>query len=765
MSESNLRGWWITAVAALAGIVLLIPLYAVLEQQRQAGLTPPGPGKAQFIGRERCAKCHEKAYKDWQGSHHDYAMAVADTNSVRGDFSDTAFEFNGLEARFYQRDQHYYIYSTDIAGEGREFEVAYTFGWEPLQQYLLRLPGGRLQAFSVAWNTVRSEWFFLYPDTDIPPDDWLHWSRNGQNWNGMCAECHSTNLRKNYNAEEQTYTTDWSEIDVSCEACHGPGSDHVAWAEIPPMARPPIADYGLVLPTRDLDAREMAELCAPCHSRRSEMGDYDHTSRELLDFMLPALLDEGLYHADGQILDEVYVYGSFVQSKMYHNDVGCNDCHNVHTLGRVADGNELCLKCHRADTYDSYDHHFHKKVHEGKPSPGALCVKCHMAEQPFMVVDWRADHSLRLPRPDLSSEINTPNACMQIGCHDDKPLSYSLDACRKWYGQARKPHYGQILAAGRALDPEAEDDLARLAEDPLYPAIVRATAASLLLQYPGEVAQQAFARLLYDSEPLLRHTAALNVTPPSAEVMAEWMPPLLADPVRSVRMQAANRLAEIPRELLEPYQQTALDEALDEYRGAMTAMLDFSHGGLNLGNLAGILGDQELAEHYYRTALAVDDLFFPAKINLAVLLSQMNRSTEAEPLLREIVAEYPAMTRGSYLLGLLLVELGNPEEAVLHLERAAVQMPQPARVYYNLGLLYQQLQRIEEAERSLRSAVDAAPLDLEILYGLADHYIRRRMLDEAKGVAEKMIAAHPEHPLGTELMKQLDSVGEGQNSR
>jgi hypothetical protein len=298
MNGEAMRGWKLAGLVAMAAIVLAIPLYVVKETRRRALAGPPGPPAVTFVGREKCVDCHRKAYEKWLGSDHDHAMAPADEQTVLGDFDDAVFEHGGVTSRFYRRDGRYFVHTEGPGGEPDEFEVRYTFGVEPLQQYLIPLPGGRLQALSIAWNTERERWFHLYPDQEIPPDDWLHWTRNGQNWNGMCAECHSTNLLKGYDPGTKTFDSTWSEIDVSCEACHGPGSRHVAWAEIQPMARPDIDDYGLIIRTGGIGARQQVELCAPCHSRRTELGDYDHTRIDLLDNLLPALLRENLYHAD-----------------------------------------------------------------------------------------------------------------------------------------------------------------------------------------------------------------------------------------------------------------------------------------------------------------------------------------------------------------------------------------------------------------------------------------------------------------------------------
>jgi predicted CXXCH cytochrome family protein len=749
--NDSLDRWRLAGIIASAVIVLTVPLYALKESRTRAASPGLDVGAATFVGRESCAACHEAADSAWRGSDHDNSMATASEGTVLGDFDDAVFEGGEIRARFYRRDGKYFVRTQGPDGEPGEHEVTHTFGVEPLQQYLVPFPGGRLQSLTIAWDVERGEWFYLYPDQHIAHDDWLHWTQAGQNWNGMCAECHSTNLKKGYHPTTKSFTTTWSEIDVSCEACHGPGSRHVEWAEIPPMARPESDNYELLIRTGEVSARQQVELCAPCHSRRTELGDYDHTRTDILDSQVPALLSEGLYFADGQILEEVYVYGSFVQSKMFRNDVRCGDCHDAHSLRLSREGNDLCLQCHRADTYDSYEHHFHKQVHEGRPSDGALCVKCHMPERPYMVIDYRADHSIRVPRPDLTLEIAVPNACGQSGCHDDESVRWSADHYEEWYGRAKKPHFGTIIAAGREGAPEAGEDLIRLAQDELYPAIVRATALSLLGAYPGEASTAAFNRALQDEEPLVRYTAVLNFAPSAAEELVALVAPLLFDPVRAVRMQAATRLAGTSHRLLEPYQQDALDETLTEYREAMEYSLDFSFAGFNLGNLYSRLGESQRAEEHYRLAIEIDDLFYPAKANLAVLYSSMGKNQEAEQLLREVLEAYPEQHGVAYSLGLLLAELNRYDEAAQHMERAVTGMPEHSRAHYNLGLVQQILGRNAEAEASLLAAVELEPDNLDYLYGLADHYVKLGEYSKALPIAERMIETHPQNPLGREV--------------
>src|SRR5262249_42911107 len=158
------------------------------------------------------------------------------------------------------------------------------------------------------------------------------------------ADCHSTNLQRNFDLATNSYRTSWSEINVSCEACHGPGSRHVEWAK---AAQASYADprKGLLVALGDagtgrwtLDpavgtatrtapgqSASHREAAGPCHSRRREIAPSFAYGLPLLDSDMPVLLEAGLYHADGQILDEVYEYGSFQQSKMFQQGVTCSD--------------------------------------------------------------------------------------------------------------------------------------------------------------------------------------------------------------------------------------------------------------------------------------------------------------------------------------------------------------------------------------------------------------------------------------------------------
>jgi predicted CXXCH cytochrome family protein len=681
-------------------------------------------------------------------------MQAATEATVLGDFGGATFEHRGKTWRFFRRGERFVAHAEGPDGTMQDYEVAYTFGIEPLQQYLVAFPGGRLQCLSAAWDTRGRRWFHVNPGPDAPPGDWLHWTRPGQGWNAMCSDCHSTAVRKRYDPEKDSYQTTWSEIMVGCEACHGPASRHVEWARKPPAGRPKAENAALLTRTARLTAPELVSLCAPCHSRRSQLADQGVPGGELLDRYLPALLSPGTFHPDGQILDEDFEWHAFTQSKMFASGVRCTDCHDPHSGERYEDGNGLCTRCHRADTYDTASHHFHKAEWQGKPSAGVLCVSCHMPGQTFMVVHFRRDHSLRVPRPDLTASLGVPNACSAAGCHADRPLAWVQERYDTWYGRQRKPHYGTVLAAGRARAPQTEADLVKLAGDPLLPAVVRATAVDLLGGYPGAAARAALERALADPEPLVRVTAARRLPAGEPEKLAKLLGPLLQDPVWTVRACAGSRLAGPPSQLLTGTQRKADAVALEEYVAGQRYMSDLPTGPYNLGNLAAAQGQPAEAERQLRRALALDGQLYMARANLAMLLAGQGRLGEAEQLLREAQAQRPQDAGIAFDLGLLLAEAGRQEEAEAQLRAALAADPRMAAAAFNLAVLVGE-RRLSEAVRLARLAASLEPGAVRYAWTLGFFQARSGDLAGAAGTLEQLLADHPGHADAEDLLAQV----------
>ena len=474
-----------------------------------------------YVGLQTCSGCHAAAAEAWKDSHHSWALRTADPGNVLGDFDDATFEHNGKVTRFFTRDGRHHVETDGPDGKQTELEIKYAVGVAPLQQYLVEMDRGRLQALDIAWDTERERWYHLYPDQILKPGDGLHWSGPYKNWQTRCAECHQTNFVKAYSPKTRTYRSTWSDLTVACEACHGPGEAHVAWARTPDTfdARrfAGVDAKGMTFAFRKAAPQNELQLCARCHSRREPLGaDSPPPSASFADHYNMALLRQGLYHADGQIDDEVYVYGSFLQSKMYDRGVRCTNCHEPHSGTLKALGNAVCTQCHnetgnpdfptlKPAEYDSPDHH-----HHAPDTAGAKCVSCHMPAKSYMVIDDRRDHSFRVPRPDLSVMLDVPNAC--TGCHDDKTASWAATQTMRWYpeGRSGEPHFAEAFAKARtgAVDTTLRNRLLDIAKNTGQPAIVRATALEHLRAVVDVRVLAQVRDLLEDDSDLVRAAAA-----------------------------------------------------------------------------------------------------------------------------------------------------------------------------------------------------------------------------------------------------------------
>jgi len=750
----NQHTWKITGLVATIVIVLSFPLSLLLNRYTGDTQQP----LAVFTGGNACIECHQKEYRLWKGSDHDSAMMIASDTSVRGNFNNTVFTFNGITSKFYKRGGKFYVYTEGPGGIMKEFQVTHTFGIRPLQQYLVPFENGKFQCLPIAWNIAEKKWFHMaamvYTPEDLKPDNWLFWTNQAQNWNSMCAECHSTNLQKNFDLSAKSYHTTWSDINVNCEACHGPGSAHIEWARLPELARPQDNNTGLIVKTSKITSRQYVESCSPCHARRSSLGPYDHNYNDFMSYAIPQLPTRPYYFIDGQFLDEDYEYGSFTQSKMYMKDVRCGDCHDPHSLKRKFEGNALCTQCHRADEYDTFDHHMHKARGEKGtsfinkkglklgPGDGYLCRDCHMPGRYYMGIDKRFDHSMRIPRPDLSIKLGTPNACTH--CHDDKTDQWALQQVDKWYGVKKKAHYATILALAAKGKTGADSGLVRIINSNLYPEIIRAAAIMALSDYPGVTAQESVRKALNDPDPLLRHTAAEHYFPADSAALFRNLVPLLSDPVKSVRMETAYRLSSFGKAVFNETQYHLFQIALEEYKNAQEYVADFPTGRYNLGNYYSKTTDLARAEANYLEAIAIDNLFIPAKINLALLYYQQGKMNQAEALFLDLVKNHPEVQNGYYYLALLYGEQKKYQEAVTLLETALSKPGGNIRILYNLGLIYQVMGQDVKCVATLQKGLDLEPCNYDLLYALFAFHMNKKNREKATPFINRLKICYPD---------------------
>jgi len=723
-----------------------------------------------FTGSDTCKNCHASEYALWQGSHHDLAMQLPTPDTVLGDFDDASFTYGSITTRFFREGDKFMVRTDGEDGELTDFPVSYVFGVYPLQQVLLPLSRGRLQALSIAWDS-RPEaeggqrWYHLYPEEVIDHQDPLHWTGPYQNWNTRCAECHSTDLRKNYDAATRSFTTTFEEVDVSCEACHGPGEKHLELARKEQLKSAVNGGFPTALAQRGewafpegktiakrrsaLQSRAQIDNCGRCHARRGTLGDY-HYGADLLDTHRLSLPQSPLYYHDGQVRDEVYVYGSFVQSKMHQAGVVCSNCHEAHSLALRAPGNGVCAQCHQPQKYDTTEHH-----HHDVGSTGGQCAECHMPETTYMGVDPRRDHSMRIPRPDLSIVMGTPNACNQ--CHADQDAPWALDALRDWGVRFRDTgsHPARTFARFDQGDSRALPSLAQLANDSSVAPIWRATAMESLGEVGGRDALQTATTMLYDDDPLLRVSTvrALQFLPLHQRM--QLLQPLFDDDITSVRMEVAMSLAGVPLDQVTPQQAKQLRALFSEYERIQSEHADMPGVQLQLGVFYVTRGDFPAAEAAYREALYLNPQLLPAYLNLADLLRAQAREDEARQLLLQALALAPDNGATLHSLGLLETRTGNSAKALEYLQKAAAMETLGTRHRFIYAIALHDLGQPQKAIVQLQALLRSVPRNQEVLTALANYNAELGQRDKALVYVRTLLEIAPGNQGYQQLFQQL----------
>ncbi|MDR2115495.1 MAG: tetratricopeptide repeat protein [Planctomycetaceae bacterium] len=701
------------------------------------------------------------------------------------------------------RNENKFMVDTDIG----TFEVRFTLGNRPLQQYLVETNGGRLQALPVAWDSIEKRWFHLYPKEQIPKGDPLHWTTSLQNWNRMCADCHTTNLYKNFDPKTKEYRTTFTELRVGCQSCHGPCGKHVETAEKYVLT----TNWKSEIPTEvfsltNAGGTEIVQSCVFCHARRRLLRKGPKPPEiPAADWFIPESVDMPIYYPDGQLLEEAFEYGSFLQSKMHDKGVSCTNCHEPHSLELKFQGNRLCTQCHSPSIYDTIKHHFHPNT----AKPGTQCVECHFPQSTYMVVDPRRDHSIRKPSPALTLAAGVPNACSI--CHRDKnkgeTLEWARDHIDRWYAEKRKTsvgysdlwptedHYALAIAAGRRDDPIAVQKLLKVVRDKgnkEFRPVIRAGAITLLSRIPNDQTDEIFSVCvdgLNDTDLWVRFASLSALAAQPDNVKLKYLTPLLNDPVLAVRTETARVLARTAFTITDDNVKKSFEKAKQEYVTVQNVDNDQAAAYLNLAVLEHDLAASKINEvnrwleaavqdssssavdeaqktalplierltattlEYYRQSLEIDSDFLPSRINLAMLYHERGNNIAAEKEFREALRIEPENGNTAYSLGLLLAELQRPEEAAAMLRRASNNLETATgqtatrnRVRYNLGLLLLQLKRHDEAEKELSDIIQSEPQNITFLYALTVSYLQRNATSQALAILDRIIKLDPQNP-------------------
>jgi tetratricopeptide (TPR) repeat protein len=772
-------------VALGALVVLVVGALAFLQEagflqtraRRESSLPPPSILEeernvfAQYGGSESCRNCHEEAYKLWAGSNHGLAERAPTEQLDQAAFEPARlFKHGSQQTSVRLEGRSFLVNCVGLSRTNETHSVVRVIGHDPLRQFLVAFAGGRLQTLQASYAPHANEWFDVYGQENRQPGEWGHWTGRGMNWNSMCAACHNTRVRKNYDQATDAYQTTMAELTVACESCHGPLKAHNEWQQ-------KYGKTGKKDPTVPRFTRQQVlDNCGFCHARRSDLtGDFK-PGDSFFDHQSLAIVDQSdRYYADGQVRDEDYEFAAFLGSRMHTNGVYCLDCHNPHSMKTVLPGNWLCLRCHsgsfkNAPVIDPVSHSHHKVFgysSDGKlvnsdlmgykpkeiKETGGECVNCHMPQTVYMQRHWRHDHGFTIPDPLLTKQHGIPNACNR--CHSDKSVDWSLEACLKWYGpKMERPTRlrAQIIARAREGDATGRElllELLKSNESPYW----KGVAAGLLGQWVAEPKiKDPLLNSLRDSHPLVREQAIRALEPmagPTGAGVGPALRRLLDDPVLSVRVAAAWALrSDLP----------ANCQAARELEHYLVINSDQPAGQLQLGVYDMGKGHAQQAIAHYWKAATWDTNSAPIRHDLAVALSSVGQTREAIQQLEEACRLDPKEAEYEFKLGLAWNELGSREKAMDALERAVALEPRHARAWFNLGLERNSSRQAQAALEALLRAEALAPGDPQIPYARATILAAEGRTHEAKRAAQRSLDINPSYGDALRLMDELSRM-------
>ena len=716
-----------------------------------------------YVGSSQCRDCHKQQYQAWQGSHHDKAMQHASSGSVLANFNNASITFRGKQNRFFKKEAEFWVNIEGPDGQFHDYKIKYTFGYQPLQQYMVEFDDGRVQLIPFAWDSRSTSaggqrWFHLYPEFTENHQEFF-WTNTGQNWNYMCADCHSTDVKKNFDQKSNSYNTTFSEINVGCEACHGPASKHINGSQKPDKTVKSSGfsrnlsqavtswvsktDRSTLIPQNTNQSQQVL-VCAQCHSRHTQISNNDVTkSGEFGDRYMLSLINQQHYYPDGQVYDEDFVYGSFLQSKMHKNGVVCSNCHDPHSAKLTLPKEHVCLQCHQSQTYANAKHHHHPEK-----STGAQCINCHMPETVYMQIDGRRDHSWQIPRPDFARQLGTPDVC--LSCHQDKNSQWSENITKQWYPRSsitKNKHFAPVFAAVDQGYQQATALLSQIAQSNDYAPIIRASALLRMNTLPNTNSLIAIARAVKSDNANIRLGAINGAEHIKGAERWRIISPLLTDKVLVVRTQAAHSLMPLWQQLTQKQQQ-AIQPALDEYIEAQNFNADRGFAHNNKASVflqQGRFNDAELA---FKEAIRIEPFFAPSYLNLSELYRRQNKEPAAILILKQGLKAIPDNGQLDHTLGLSYIRAKQIDKAIEYLKQATQVAPENANFHYVYGLSLEKTYP-DKAQDAVNRAYQLSN-NPQYLYTLCEIQIRQNPL-KAKLCLQTLQKVAPEN-----IIKQLE---------
>jgi tetratricopeptide (TPR) repeat protein len=492
---------------------------------------------------------------------------------------------------------------------------------------------------------------------------------------------------------------------------------------------------GTMYMTLNTAPKELVDQCARCHMRREQFSSNFNFEGTMMDHYFPQLIEEPIYQPDGQILDEDYVYGSFIQSKMYKNNVACNNCHNSHSLKLKFEGNLLCAQCHLPEKYNTPKHHFHKME-----TDASQCINCHMPGKFYMGNDFRRDHSFRVPRPDLSLKYNTPNAC--AGCHK-KDDTWAWESFKKLFGNVDSLHFSEKLTPGILGVHGADVGLSELIHDTKQPEIVRASAVRALSHYQETDLVNKYIALLNDESPLVRGTTLDVLSEINTTDYNSYFLPLLNDTKRSVRIKAFYALAGLSELQIPENYKINHEKVKKEFETYLKVNADFVGGQIKRANYYLKQGNLQKAIEGYEKVLKIDNINNNVRLSLANMYYRNRDYQKTEAAYKAVIEQEPEYGPVYYSVGLLYAELERTDEAIQYMLKANGLMPENIRVYYNLSLLYDKIEEASKAEKVLDKGLTMDSNNESLLYALGYHYYTKGEIEKSKNIFKRLVQLYP----------------------